>query len=158
MFLYFSVVLPLLRVSLSFLSRLPGMDPCLSQVGYMGRTAFFQSRHALLLLQRRVSVEEDPWFWLIHLIIRPQMWEAMSSRHAWHPDQASPAGLADRAWTRPDGRTLSLCLGESSQDGSGPALRVHTCTAVFSFNHNQSLLEALSPPLCGHKWNPCLGQ
>lgn len=52
---------------------------------------------------------EDPDFWLIHLIIRPQMWEAMSSRHAWHPDQASPAGLADRAWTRPDGKD-SLAL------------------------------------------------
>ena len=58
MFAYFSVVLPLLRFSLSFLSRLPGMDPCVSQVGYMGKTAFFPSRRALLLLQRRVSFEK----------------------------------------------------------------------------------------------------
>ncbi|KAM9702105.1 actin-binding LIM protein 1 isoform 1-T1 [Dama dama] len=34
----------------------------LSQVDYMGKTAFFQSRRALLLLQRRLSVEEDPDF------------------------------------------------------------------------------------------------
>ena len=101
---------------------------------------------------------EDPDFWLIHLIISPQMWGAMSSRHAWHPHQASPAGFVDRAWTRPD-----------VEDSLTLPWRVFSRVEVAQhqgFTHVQLFFLLIitthslrpSPPLCGHKWNTCLGQ
>lgn len=49
--------LSLLIFSFSFLSRLPGMEHCLSPVGHTSKTAIVQCRHGLLL-QGRVSFEK----------------------------------------------------------------------------------------------------
>ena len=159
MFPYCSVVLPLLRFSLSFLSRLPGMDQSFSSWLH-GQNSLFPIQTCSSATPEKSFCWGRPWCWLIHLIVSPQMWGVLSSRHAWCPDQASPAGLADMAGCQ----GLSCSALESLlQGGSGPVSRVHTCTVIIIFfNHNHSLLEALSSswwsqmkPLSWPIWESC---
>lgn len=139
-------------------SWLPGMDPCLSQVGYMGKIAFFQSRRALLLLQRRVSVEKTLIFgWsissLVHRCEKP--WAA-----GMPGTQIKPVLQALQTGHEPGqmARTLSLCLEESSPGWKWPSIKgPHMYSCFFLLIITSHSLRP-SPPLCGHKWNPCLGQ
>lgn len=156
MFPYCSVVLPLLRFSLSFLSRLPGMDQSFSSWLH-GQNSLFPIQTCSSATPEKSFCWGRPWFWLIHLIISPQMWGSLSSRHAWCPDQASPAGLADMACTRLDVKdSLALpwrVFSRVEVDQYQGSTHIQLFFLLIITTHS------LRPsPLCGHKWNPCLGQ
>lgn len=140
--------LSLLKFSFSFLSRLPGMEHCLSQVvDHASKTAIYQSR-LVWRLEGRVSVEKILNLGSLVWYISPEMWGAVRIRNAWCPRQAGPAGLGDVAWTRP-GLLLwpqsILSVAEVDQHQGSAHIQ-------FSLSVLTTPSFGSSPPSHGPKW------